>query len=143
MRIIFSSILCFFVFKIKFARHHILSIVIIIIGICSASIPVMVAIPDIIGVNYFIFKILENVMYSILEVVEKYYMHFKFISPYQMLFYQGVVTLSLQIITLTSFSYISCKGILNDLFCNYHYFVEIEQFYNLLLALKLLYFLKN
>ena len=81
MRIIFSSILCFFVFKIKFARHHILSIVIIIIGICSASIPVMVAIPDIIGVNYFIFKILENVMYSILEVVEKYYMHFKFISP--------------------------------------------------------------
>lgn len=46
-----------------------------------------------------------------------------------MLFYQGIITLSLQIITLTSLSFISCKDILDDFICKYNNFVEIEQFY--------------
>ena len=129
MRILFISILCCVIFKVKVHKHQVTSIIFVFCGIGIASIPSIIISSISIGQNYLIFKIFENVLYSILEVIEKYYMHFKYISPFRMLFYQGLVTSSLQVVSLIVLSFINCN-ILDKEYCSYTNIVEITSFFH-------------
>ena len=128
MRILFISILCCVIFKVKVHKHQVISIIFVFCGIGIASIPSIIISYKSIGQNYLIFKIVENVLYSILEVIEKYYMHFKYISPFRMLFYQGLVTSSLQVFSFIVLSFINCN-ILDNVHCAHTNIVEITYFF--------------
>ena len=128
MRILFISILCCVIFKVKVHKHQVISIIFVFCGIGIASIPSIIISYKSIGQNYLIFKIVENVLYSILEVIEKYYMHFKYISPFRMLFYQGLVTSSLHVFSFIVLSFINCN-ILDNVHCAHTNIVEITYFF--------------
>lgn len=118
VRIIFTSILCYFLFRTKYGRHHIFSIILILIGLTISSLPTLIERKGDIGMLYLLYKIIENLIFSILEVVEKNYMHFMYLSPYLMLFYEGCVTFIMQIGTLTIASFINCTNITSGFTCN-------------------------
>ena len=75
MRIIFTSLLCYFIFRTKFGRHHIFSIILILVGLTISSLPTIIIRSENIGMYYLLYKIIENIIFSILEVLEKNYMH--------------------------------------------------------------------
>ena len=109
LRIIFTSILCDFIFKIKIHRHHVVSIILIISGVLVCSFYPLFVHWDSFGISYLIFITCELVSFSLLEITEKYIMHFKYISAYKILFFEGIVTLIINIVLLIVFSFVDCK----------------------------------
>lgn len=117
MRIIFTSLLCYFIFRTKYGRHHIFSIILILVGLTISSLPTIIIRSENIGMYYLLYKIIENIIFSILEVLEKNYMDFMYLSPYRMIFYEGCVTFVMQIATLTIANFIGCFSALADDTC--------------------------
>ena len=67
---------------------------------------------------YLIYVLFEIIFYSILEVMEKVLMDRKYISPYMLLLYEGVVTLVIYLISLVSLSFVKCPTSLEGTFCH-------------------------
>lgn len=93
--IIFMSLFSYYFFQIKIYKHHIISIIIIFItGF----------ILDIITGHYdyildeiipIIIKFFGEIIFSFSIIINKYTMEKKFSSPYEICFYQGIITLVL------------------------------------------------
>ena len=109
IHVIISGVLCYFIFGTKFYKHHFISLIIIII---SASFSTTVSIindkPQVDWL-YFLLYFIHNFSYSSFEVYEKWIMHYQFISPYLILFCEGIFTLILKSIIITILAYTPCK----------------------------------
>ena len=97
--ILFASIFCYFIFKIKLYRHHNISLLIILICIILLYI---LEIFQQISLRYYenkIFKfiilqglkVIINICRVFSDLIEKYLFDFNFIDPFKILFVKGIV----------------------------------------------------
>lgn len=136
IRILFTSILCYFLFKIKIYRHHLISIIFIFIGVTLAGVYPLIKFWNDFGISYFAFTICELIVNSFLEVIEKYIMHFKYMSPYKILLFEGFVTLCYNIVLLAILSYIKCPSSFDSITCK-KYFVDLPEFFTIIAENKI------
>ena len=60
IRILFTSILCYFLFKIKIYRHHLVSIIFIFIGVILAGVYPLIKFWNYFGISYFVYTKKES-----------------------------------------------------------------------------------
>ena len=94
--IVFISAFSYFLLKIKFAKHHLLSIIVItILGIIYNVINLLDY--EVSLLKTFILLLIEN-LFCLALVLNKYTMEFTFCSPFELCFYEGIFSLILYII---------------------------------------------
>ena len=134
MNVIFSGVLCYYVFKIKLFLHHIVAIIIIIFSvIITTTFSIIHNFSELnnIGLSFFIGYIFQVIFYASLEVYEKWIMHFKYMSPFLLLFLEGVFNLIIKLILLLIFSFVKCPESLANQWCKkYESIVDFSSFYN-------------
>jgi uncharacterized membrane protein len=118
IRIFFTSFLCRIIFKERFVYHHVIGIMLIFIGMIISTCLYMIILYSTVDLMYLIYVLFEIIFYSILEVIEKVLMDRKYISPYMLLLYEGVVTLVIYLISLVSLSFVACPMSLEGTFCH-------------------------
>lgn len=99
---IFVIIFGYIFFKFKLHRHHYLALVLIIAGILTVAIP---------NLNFPIaslYLLLANLLYSIMELTEKWLMDIQYISVYKLIFIEGCFGLVLISIVIVIGSLMSC-----------------------------------
>lgn len=131
IRILFTSILCYFLFKIKIYRHHLVSIIFIFIGVILAGVYPLIKFWNYFGISYFVFTICELIINSFLEVIEKYIMHFKYMSPYKILLLEGFVTLCYNSALLSILSFVKCPSHFEPITCK-NYLVNVSEFFQII-----------
>ena len=103
---IFVIIFGYIFFKFKLHRHHYLALVLIIAGILTVEIP---------NLNFPIaslYLLLANLLYSIMELTEKWLMDIQYISVYKLIFIEGcfgLVLISIVIVIGYFFNDINVK----------------------------------
>ena len=91
--IVFISAFSYFLLKIKFAKHHLLSIIVItILGIIYNIINLLDY--EVSLLKTFILLLIEN-LFCLALVLNKYTMEFTFCSPFELCFYEGIFSLIL------------------------------------------------
>ena len=111
--IIYVSFLCIKLLKQDFQKHHILSL--IVIGVCL----LVVGIVNIFAIEHFdvyyivsFFLLLFCDMYfSSKHCLERWLMHSEFISPFLLLFLEGIFSFIIGMSSFVSLSYIPCPNI--------------------------------
>ena len=127
--IIYVSFLCTKLLKQDFQKHHILSL--IVIGVCL----LFVGLINILAIEHFdvyyivsFFLLLFCDMYfSSKHCLERWLMHSEFISPFLLLFIEGIFSFIIGMSSFVSLSYIPCPKI--GQFCqNKEYMFNLEDF---------------
>lgn len=136
IRILFTSILCYYLFKIKVYRHHLVSIIFIFIGVILAGVYPLIKFWDSFGISYFAFTICELIINSFLEVIEKYIMHFKYMSPYKILLFEGFVTLCYNSALLAILSSVKCPTNFDPATCK-NFLVDLPEFFKIIAENKI------
>ena len=113
-QLIFAGLFSYFILKIIFHRHQILSMIIIILGIILTSVinaaytesqskfseyPNKEEVQELQIYHYFIL-LFEFMISGLQEVLEKKIMDGKYISPYKLLFLEGLIGFTIGMITL-------------------------------------------
>ena len=106
--ILFASIFCYFIFKIKLYIHHYISLILIIltgiiIDLCLENLQ-----NEIVN-NWLLFlmKLAKEIVYSLQDVLCKYIMEKKFCSVYELTLYNGfIVTILLIIFSIINYYYL-------------------------------------
>lgn len=126
--IIYVCFLCYRVLKIEMKKHHIFSIIIIIL------VSIILAIVNVCSITFqkeqitlyivkLILLIICDIFYSSKHVTEKWLMDSKFFSPYKILFIEGLSSFCFCIVSFLILSFINCPF---DEFCRSgHKFFEI------------------
>ena len=106
--ILFASIFCYFIFKIKLYIHHYISLILIIltgiiIDLCLENLQNEI-------VNdwmLFLMKLAKEIVYSLQDALCKYIMEKKFCSVYELTLYNGfIVTILLIIFSIINYYYL-------------------------------------
>ena len=100
--IIFMALFSYLILKVKLYRHHYLSMFTIIILGISYNVMMKVFDPKNMKNNYpfFIAFFCTEILNAFTYFLYKYYMLIKFLISFEILFYQGLIELSFEIITL-------------------------------------------
>lgn len=126
MNVIFSGLLCYYVFKTKLFLHHIVAIIIIMFSvIITTSFSIV---HNFNGFNdiypyFFLGYIIEVISYATLEVYEKWIMHFKYMSPFLLLFLEGVFNFIIKLILILIGLFIKCPESFVGKFCKKNDFI--------------------
>lgn len=94
MQIIFSSIICFFLLSRKIHLHQAFSLLLIMLslsGIILVEIFCRTFQSYYETINLFLFISLSYILMSIRDCLEKYLMDYDFCSPFEILFYEGLI----------------------------------------------------
>lgn len=127
LKVITTGVIVFFAFSSKLYSHHYLSLLLIIlptIGSTILSFPVITPNYD---VAFFIGYFFEVLSYGSLEVYEKWIMEIKYVSPYLLIFYQGLFSLSYKIIIIFILNFIPCP---NATFCQGNTMINVVDFFD-------------
>ena len=102
INMIFLTLFSHFILKMKLYKHHFLCITTnIIIGILFNVLSGRLSIDSIKKYyHFYLVSILTTGLYNLTYVLEKYYMFFKYIKSYEILFSEGIIELFLSIVTL-------------------------------------------
>ena len=136
--IIFLSLFSYWILKNKLYKHHYISIIIITIISLLYNIIVDKLNFEIIKKNYIIYLlgIAIIILYSLELVLNKYCMLIKYIKSYEILSFEGLIVLTLSIITLI----IAIKIGYIDNFWNYYENIDIKEII-ILISLTLIQFI--
>ena len=100
--VIFLALFSRLILKNKLYKHHIVCIIIIVIVMILYNLVTKkLNIENLKGYyDIFLISILNAMLYSLENVLDKYFMLIKYIKPYEILFVKGIIVLVLSIITL-------------------------------------------
>ena len=132
IRIFFTSFLCRIVFKERIVYHHVIGIMLIFVGMIISTFLYIIEMYSSVEFVYLIYVLFEIIFYSILEVMEKDLMDRKYISPYMLLLWEGIITLIIYFIGLVSLSFVKCPDYLEGTFC-YKTLMNIKDAFNTLI----------
>ena len=132
--ILFSSIFYYLIFKVKLYKHHILSIIlIIIIGLIIDLVTNNLQTEIVDNTVFLVMKFLKELFFSFHIVLAKYVMEIKYASVYEFSFYMGVFNLIfLGIFVIFDYNYI---GIYNyeEYFNNFN-FTELLVIFDIIIT---------
>ena len=99
VQIIFTGLFCFILLKRKFHRHQVTAIGFVVLGLVLVSLPNFLINPTTLGV-----LLISYLAAGFQEVLEKTIMDSKYVSPFRLLFYEGIIEIILGIISLSVLS---------------------------------------
>ena len=104
---LFIIIFSYFILKMKFFKHHLLSLIVIIISGIILNIFKLIESFEFID---FINSVIVEIIYSLEIVLSKYAMEKKFCSPFRIVYYQGLVVFFMNLLLLLIFSFIPIES---------------------------------
>ena len=117
-QLIFSAFLCNKILKIQLHRHHnlsIYSIIILELFLITWDYFIILYNEFKIYISIILILIFNTFLYSLQEVLEKYLMDVKFLSINKLLYYQGIIGMTLTFIILIILNNIKCFDFLTKL----------------------------
>ena len=130
LSVVASGAICLFVFDYKLFLHHYVSI---LLSLGSVIIITILSIIDqgfAFNIYNFLFYIAEIILYAIIEVYEKWMMLYKFISPFSLLFFEGLFGLGIKIIIVLILYFIPCKE--GALLCVDNQIINFSDFFGII-----------
>jgi len=99
---LFLTLFSHFILKMKLYKHHFLCIAVnIVIGLLFNTLSGKLSFDSIQKYyHFYLVSILTSCLYNLTYVLEKYYMFFKYIKSYEILFFEGIFELCFSIIAL-------------------------------------------
>lgn len=88
-QIIFVGILSKYIIKHPFKKHHYISVTLVIIGIIFIILSPNVLNIEKSNIKFFLILFLFSFFTALQEVLEKYLMHYEYITPFHVVFYEG------------------------------------------------------
>ena len=131
IQVIISALLCYLVFHIKVYRHNYFSFFNLLL---FAGILGLINYNGIFEAYSLIGNVFISLLYSIYEVIEKYIMNKTYLSPYTLLFFEGLILMIISCIILIIFNNIECKDTYE--FCNHKVTKHLFEFKQLIFLLK-------
>lgn len=108
LRLLSDSIFCYFFLSYKVYRHHVFSIVLLIIGV---SLSIKADITELSIEYYFIlFYLFHNVLLSIRDCIEKWLMQNQYFNPLRLLLVKGLIGTSIALIMIMITTITDCSS---------------------------------
>ena len=107
---LFVIILGYFFLNFKLHRHHYLSLILIFIGLVLISIHY---IKDSFHLSILLL-ILSNLLYSLMEIIEKWLMDIQYVSVYKLIFVEGLCGTIIMMIVLFISIWVPCSEWMNN-----------------------------
>lgn len=103
-QIIFTGVFCLLILKTKFHRHQTTSMILVSVGVIIVGIMESLSKNDKdnkVSIEYYFYFLGLFLLSGLQEVIEKKIMDSKFISPYRLLFFEGIIGIVIGSIAIT------------------------------------------